>query len=100
MNFKTISAKELERYTGIRNTIVIDLRSPKEYKISHVPTAVNIPYEQLEKKKNLIRMYDQIILYCERGGVSLLASRQLSMLGYSVINVAGGFHSYRGEKVN
>lgn len=97
MDFNTVPAKQLVDYIGKYNTIIIDLREEEEYLEGHVPTAFNIPYDDLEKYKNRLGKYDEIILYCDRGSSSLLASRTLSKLGYKVINIYGGFHAYRGE---
>lgn len=97
MDFNTIPAKQLNDYIGKYNTVIIDLREEEEYMKGHIPTAVNIPYERLEHYGNKLNKYNEIILYCDRGSSSLLAARSLSKLGYKVINIYGGFHSYRGR---
>jgi rhodanese-related sulfurtransferase len=97
MDLKMIPVNEIERYIGIKGIIIIDLRNPIEYREGHIPTAVNIPFEEIEGKKHLLNRYNQIILYCQRGGISLLVSRQLTKLGYNIINVCGGIHEYKGK---
>lgn len=97
MDFNTVPAKQLGDYIGQYNTIIIDLRDKDEYEAGHVPTAVNIPYESLDKYKYKLSDFNEIILYCDRGSSSLLASRALSKLGYKVVNIYGGFHAYRGD---
>ena len=37
-----------------------------------------------------------MILYCERGNLSLLLARDLSNEGYMVKNIYGGLNAYRG----
>lgn len=98
MDFENIPAKMLENYINKDNIIIIDLRSHEDYLEEHVPKAVNINYEELEKYYNRLKKYNEIILYCDRGGFSLLAARDLSKLGYHAINVYGGFLAYKGEK--
>ena len=39
-----------------------------------------------------------LVLYCDRGGASLLLARQLAKLGYCTRSVIGGFGAYRGRK--
>lgn len=97
MEFNTVPAKQLAGYIGKYNSIIIDLRDEDEYDLGHVPTAVNIPYEELDQFKNKLRKYNEIILYCDRGSSSLLAARELSKIGYKVINIYGGIKAYRGE---
>ncbi|WP_271716049.1 rhodanese-like domain-containing protein [Anaeromicropila herbilytica] len=97
MNIEYISVKSLEEYINNVNAIIIDLRDYSEYKKGHVPNAVNIELENLSRYRRKLDKYKDIVLYCDRGSISLLASRELSKLGYHVINVAGGFHYYKGK---
>lgn len=93
----SISAKDAENYVGRKNTQFIDLREKEEYEESHIPTAINIPYEELENQLSCIDRNAVNILYCDRGSAGLLAARKLSQLGYNVMNIVGGFHAYRGQ---
>lgn len=97
MSVSTIPAKNMNSYIGKDNIIIIDLRSKNEYINGHIPTAINVPYEEFLQRKIDLKTNNVIILYCERGNLSLLASRQLSNQGYRVISIYGGIHAYRGE---
>lgn len=97
MEFENIRPREIGNYELKFNSLIIDLRSHNEYMQGHIPTAVNIPYDELDFCKYKLKRYYEIILYCERGGNSLLAARMLSRLGYRIKNVYGGFSAYRGE---
>lgn len=97
MEFETISAKDVEKYIGITNVMIIDIRSPNEYWNGHIPSAVNIPYRDFDNYKSYLSKNDTIILYCERGGTSLVLSRNLSKEGYHVKNIYGGILAYRGQ---
>lgn len=98
MGFDYIRASELEKYIGKNDTIIIDLRDYEEYTKAHVPTAINIPYDDLDLYKDKLIKYSEIIFYCDRGSAGLLASRDLNNLGYNVKNVFGGFNAYQGKK--
>ena len=37
------------------------------------------------------------ILYCDRGGLSMQAARELQEQGYRAISVVGGIQAYRGR---
>ena len=95
---ETISAKMLDYYVGRRDTLIIDLREKEFYMHSHVTGAVNMPYGEIDGytafPKGKI-----LVLYCDRGGASLLLARQLAKLGYCTRSVIGGFGAYRGRNL-
>jgi rhodanese-related sulfurtransferase len=97
MDFETISAKSVEEYIGKGNVIIIDIRSSYEYRMGHIPTAINIPYSQFELKKNTLPKNKILILYCDRGSTSLILARELGNEGYQIKNIYGGIRAYRGE---
>lgn len=96
MTLKIISPGDLKNYINNYNTILIDLRDKADYKQEHIPGAVWADWEKLEKDiGSLLMSYnkkpDWIILYCERGNISLLTARDLARLGYPVISLNGGY---------
>ncbi|MGB8455536.1 MAG: rhodanese-like domain-containing protein [Anaerocolumna sp.] len=97
MTFETIRAKDIENYIGKYNVLIIDLREPQEYNKAHIPTAINIPYMDFENKKSKLPSDRLLILYCDRGNLSLLLARELSNDGYQVKNIYGGIRAYRGQ---
>lgn len=94
MGFETIPAKELDRYVH-EGRLIIDLRSPQEYRERHIKGAVNIPYEAMEKLFSVGKQRE-LILYCERGAMSMAAARELAARNYRVKTVVGGIQAYRG----
>lgn len=99
MKYESIASKEIDDYVKKRDILIIDLREPVDYKKQHIVGAVNIEYESLVKEYKRLPIYKTLLLYCERGGVSTMASNFLSDKGYHVINVIGGFHAYKGVNV-
>ncbi len=97
MDFDTVPAKELDNYINKYNTVIIDLRDKEEYLEGHVPTAIHLPYDEIESWRYKLGKYYEIVLYCDRGSSSLLASRDLSRQGYKIVNIYGGIHAYRGK---
>jgi rhodanese-related sulfurtransferase len=97
MSFDTIKTNEIEKYIGRANVLIIDLRDRVEYDAGHIPTAVNIPYEELEAKKQFLYGNNLLIFYCGRGNVSLLAARDLMKDGYNIKSLYGGLHAYHGR---
>ena len=93
---ETISAREIDRYIYDKSYILIDVRNPSEYRKMHIRGAVCIPREYLlERMKGLGQSIP--ILYCDRGGLSMQAARELEDHGYRTISVVGGIQAYRGR---
>ena len=93
---ETISAREIDRYIFDRNYLLVDVWQPADYRRMHVRGAVCIPYETLKAR---IRGLGSTIpiLYCERGGLSMQAARELEKEGYRALSVVGGIRAYRGK---
>lgn len=94
---ETISARMLDDYVGRSDSLIIDLRDGESYGKSHIRGAINIPYEELERKREFPPKI--LIFYCDRGGASMLAARQLARRGYRTGSVVGGFEAYRGRNL-
>ncbi|WP_205839133.1 rhodanese-like domain-containing protein [Velocimicrobium porci] len=97
MAFETISPNEMIGYMGKNGTLIIDLRKKEVFEKEHILGAINIPYEALEQKIRRLNGYKNIILYCERGNISLLAARQLEKEGINVKTLYGGIHGARSK---
>lgn len=93
-----ISAKTLDYYVGRKDALIIDLREKEAYMKSHIRTAVNIPYAELEKKENFPKG-KILIFYCERGGASIVAAKRMAKMGYETRSVIGGFELYQGRNL-
>lgn len=96
MSFDTIRMNDIGYYVIKQDTCIIDVRDPKDYAKGHVPTAINIPYEELEKKRNTLSKDKKYILYCDHGNLSLLAARDMLKEGYHIKSAYGGICAYRG----
>ncbi len=97
MSFETIRTNDINQYTGKTNVLIIDLRDREEFVAGHIPTAVNIPYEELEERKMDLKRYSLLIFYCDRGNISLLAARDLMKDGYNIKSLYGGLRAYHGK---
>ena len=82
--------------------IILDVRTPEEFKERHIPDAINVPNEtigsseipQLPDKEQLI------MVYCRSGNRSKQASDKLVKLGYSNVVEFGGINDWPGETVS
>lgn len=97
MDFEIISANKIVEYINDNKSIIIDIRNPVDYYEGHIPTAINIPYQNFHNEKNRLPMDKVIILYCERGSTSIILSRDISKEGFNVKSIYGGINAYRGH---
>ncbi len=84
------------------NYIILDVRTPEEYRDGHIPGAINIPNEDIgTKEPSELPDKDQLIMvYCRSGNRSKQASRKLAELGYTNIVEFGGIIDWPGETVS
>lgn len=76
---------------------LIDIREPDEYEEGHIPTAINIPMDNLlTTPQKFLDRNREYYLVCRTGNRSLMATNALLRLGYRVIDVAGGTINYMG----
>lgn len=81
---------------NLRQYIIIDVRSRREFSEEHIDSAINIPLPEL--KKNISKYVDsknkKILVYCQRGSRSKRAAQILNDLGYAnVFNLKGGIEN-------
>ncbi len=85
-----IGPREMMEYINRKNVLIIDVRDEQAYLDRHIIGAVHIPYETLLKRKYSLNKRNPVILYCDRGNLSLRAATKLSDCGYTVMTLAGG----------
>ncbi|MGH8370977.1 MAG: rhodanese-like domain-containing protein [Gammaproteobacteria bacterium] len=94
---REITAQELSGRLG--KVQIIDVREPEEFQAGHLPGAINIPRGLLEFRVDgnpTVSDRDlDIVLQCQGGGRSALATVTMQELGYkSVTNLAGGYAAW------
>ena len=71
---------------------LLDVRTRFEYKMGHLPDAVNIPLEQLRERLSDIPRDRRIVTQCNVGYRSYVAQQILRQHGFSdVRNLSGGY---------
>jgi len=77
--------------------IFLDCREPKEYKMGHIPGAINIPRGLIEfsVNKKIPDKNAKIVVYCKVGGRGCLTACTLCRMGYKhVKNLCGGWKAW------
>ena len=93
-NVCEVSVSEAKEMLDKGGYLFLDCREPKEFKMGHVPGAVNIPRGLLEFKidKKVPDKKAPIVVYCKVGGRGCLSACTLCRMGYkNVSNMAGGW---------
>ena len=95
MIFNNIN-KLINRNPGCR---IVDVRTPDEYRMGHIPGAINIPNETISNTppSALPDKGELILVYCLSGMRASQAVKKLKKMGYSQIVNAGGINSWQGE---
>lgn len=64
--------------------VVLDVRSPEEYKASHIPGAINIPYDRVSERLDDLRQFQDrdIVLVCRTGRRAAIAGQVLREAGF------------------
>jgi rhodanese-related sulfurtransferase len=56
-----------QRLDSDQAPLVVDLRTPVEYGIAHIPGAVNVPITELESRIEELRNPNDVLIYCLNG---------------------------------
>jgi len=96
-NICEVSVSDAKAMLDKGGYLFLDCREPKEYKMGHVPGAMNIPRGLLEFKisKKIPDKNSMIVMYCKSGGRGCLATCTLCRMGYkNTKNMAGGWKAW------
>ncbi len=83
-------------YEDIEGSFVVDVRIPASYNTKTIDGAVNIPLAQLRERAGEIPTDKKVILVCDSGYTSYLASRILIQKGFNnVYSLMAGMKLYK-----
>ena len=78
-----------------QGALLVDVRSPQEYKSAHIEGAINIPVNQVQQRlKEFGAKEQEIIVYCKSGGRSSRAQNILQTQGYQHVYNLGGIGNW------
>lgn len=87
-----------ERLASEQPPLLIDVRSPEEFALAHLPGARNIPLERLEAHLETLPKGKEIVAVCLRGRRSAHAVAQLLQAGFQrVKRLHGGLEAWRAR---
>ncbi|MGH8638047.1 MAG: rhodanese-like domain-containing protein [Burkholderiales bacterium] len=85
-----------DRHVRGESTVLVDVRSDREWRSAHVPGALHIPLHALEARVSEIPRGRVVATMCEGGFRSSLAASLLERHGMAnLVNVVGGMNAWR-----
>ena len=92
-----VSVDEALRLLQAKEGVLIDVRTPAEYREGHIPGVANIPLDELEKRLGEIPKDKKVVLICRTGNRSAHGTKFLRSKGFdNVFNSTGGMTTWKG----
>ena len=88
----------VKAFQAAEGAVLLDVRTPQEYREGHIPGSRNVPLQQLDKLDSVVENIDTVLyVYCQSGARSRRAAGILRHMGYpNVLNI-GGIAAYSGK---
>jgi rhodanese-related sulfurtransferase/DNA-binding transcriptional ArsR family regulator len=90
-SMEPIAMEELMERMKKGKVLLLDVRSEDEYVMGHIPGAISIPIEELEKHLTSLPVNKEIVAYC-RGPYCLMSAQAVEILK------SNGIKAYRWEE--
>lgn len=100
-DFQSVNTENFIRETWNPQTVILDVRSEKEYEEVHIAGAVLIDVNQndfIKSVQQLIPADKRLAVYCRTGNRSKKAANLLAKEGYTVTELDGGIMQWLADK--
>ena len=88
----------VQEYKDAVGAVLLDVRTPQEYREGHIPGSQNVPLQQLDKVEEVTENKDTVLyVYCRSGARSRQAVSLLQAMGYTNVRNIGGIAAYSGK---
>jgi rhodanese-related sulfurtransferase len=88
----------VQEYKNAAGAVLLDVRTPQEYREGHIPGSQNVPLQQLDKVEEVTENKDTVLyVYCRSGARSRQAVSLLQAMGYTNVHNIGGIAAYSGK---
>jgi rhodanese-related sulfurtransferase len=89
---ENVQWNEVNSYVD-RGFVVVDVRSVEEFAQGSLPSAINIPLDELREQLSKISA-KQVIVTCQVGQRGYVATLLLNELGFHALNLDGGYETW------
>lgn len=91
----SVSVQEAIRMVNHQRALMIDIRTPEQFKAGSIAQARNVPHNELSDKANTLPKDKPIILFCDAGRQSVSATTKLRKLGFEqAVSLQGGLRAW------
>ena len=88
----------VQEYKNAAGAVLLDVRTPQEYREGHIPGSQNVPLQQLDKVEEVTENKDTVLyVYCRSGARSRQAVSLLKHMGYTNVHNIGGIAASSGK---
>ena len=88
----------VQEYKNAAGAVLLDVRTPQEYREGHIPGSQNVPLQQLDNVEEVTENKDTVLyVYCRSGARSRQAVSLLKHMGYTNVHNIGGIAAYSGK---
>ena len=90
--------KGLREHAETENAVLLDVRTPQDYREGHIPKSINVPLQTIDKVTSVAENKDtELYVYCYSGARSRQAAAVLGQMGYTNVRNIGGIAAYHGK---
>lgn len=92
----TVGPVELKNLMDEQKVNIVDVRSPQDYEIAHIPSAISIPENELAEKLDNLSKENVTVVYSynEHCKLGVRAALTLADYSYPVVLLDGGFKTW------
>ena len=88
----------VKEFAATPGAVLLDVRTPEEYREGHIPGSKNVPLQSLDKVTGFVNNQDTpVFVYCHSGARSAQAVSALHRMGYNNVKNIGGIAAYTGR---
>ena len=88
----------VKEYSTTDGAVLLDVRTPDEYRQGHIPGSKNVPLQSISKVAGMIdNKSTTIFVHCLSGATSRQAAAILKQMGYTNVKNIGGISAYAGK---
>ena len=88
----------VKEYRATDGAVLLDVRTPDEYRQRHIPGSKNLPLQSIDKVERMIdNKATPIFIHCLSGARSRQATAILQQMGYTNVKLIGGLCAYAGK---
>lgn len=87
----------VQEYHAVPGAVLLDVRTPEEYRQGHIPGSKNVPLYVMDQVKEVADLDTPLFVYCHSGARSREAVSMLERMGYQQVKNIGGITAYKGE---